>query len=90
MADPKDETKQKGGQAQVRAPEGDRELTELETERVAGGRLAFTAERVDLSNVPVTLRRCGLAGGPGDPGPAEAAPCKCMGMSQDPKTMLPG
>jgi hypothetical protein len=89
MADPKDETRQEEEQAHVPAPEGERELTEHETESVAGGSLAFRAERVPVSRLKVS-RDCGTLGGPGTPTPVSAEPvCKCMGMAQDPKTLLP-
>ena len=100
MADPKDETRQQEEQAHVPAPEGETELTEHETESVAGGSLSFTAERVAGGSLSVTAERapvsrlkvsrvCGMLGGPGSPVSAEAPPCKCMGMAQDPKTLLP-
>jgi hypothetical protein len=101
MADPKDETRQQEEQAHVPAPEGEMELAEHETESVAGGSLSFTAERVAGGNLSLTAERvpvsrlkvsrvCGMLGGPGAPTPVSAEPvCKCMGMAQDPKTLLP-
>ena len=88
MADPKDETRQQEEQAHVPAPEGETELAEHETESVAGGSLSVTAERAPVSRLKVS-RVCGMLGGPGSPVSAEAPPCKCMGMAQDPKTLLP-
>lgn len=99
MADPKDETRQQEEQAHVPAPEGETELAEHETEGVAGGSLIFSAERLAGASLSVTAERapgsrlkvsrvCGMLGGPGTPVSAEP-PCKCMGMAQDPKTLLP-